>query len=194
MGAARTPDETHPSDADLARTIGAAPQGGAPDAEAELYRRLAPRVRLYGLRHLRDAQAADDLAQAVLVMTIESLRAGRVREPEKIASFVLGACRMTVDEQRRGEARRRRLLHLFAGDVPVGDAWRPSEPDSGRLRECLERLAARERSVVVMSFYSEESAEAVASELGLTSGNVRVIRHRALGRLRACLSGEEGLP
>lgn len=32
-------------------------------------RRLAPRVRLYGLRHLRDPAAADDLVQDVLLMT-----------------------------------------------------------------------------------------------------------------------------
>ncbi len=40
-------------DGALARRIAEA--GRAPDsaAEAELYRRLAPRVRLYGLRHLR---------------------------------------------------------------------------------------------------------------------------------------------
>jgi RNA polymerase sigma-70 factor (ECF subfamily) len=54
------------------------------------YRRLAPRVRLYGLRHLRDRHAAADLVQQVLLMTLERLRAGKVREPERIASFVLG--------------------------------------------------------------------------------------------------------
>jgi RNA polymerase sigma-70 factor (ECF subfamily) len=78
-------------DGALARRVAGA--GGAPDsaAEAELYRRLAPRVRLYGLRHLRDRQAAADLVQQVLLMTLERLRAGEVREPERIASFVLGA-------------------------------------------------------------------------------------------------------
>jgi hypothetical protein len=28
------------------------------EAEAELFRRMAPRIRLYGLRHFRDAAAA----------------------------------------------------------------------------------------------------------------------------------------
>jgi RNA polymerase sigma-70 factor (ECF subfamily) len=42
-------------DGALARRVAAA--GATPDsaAEAELYRRLAPRVRLYGLRHLAPA-------------------------------------------------------------------------------------------------------------------------------------------
>ncbi len=44
------------TDADLVRSI---VQGReAPEAEAELCRRMAPRLRLYGLRHLRNDQAA----------------------------------------------------------------------------------------------------------------------------------------
>jgi RNA polymerase sigma-70 factor (ECF subfamily) len=74
------------SDAELAGQIGS----GGPAAEAELFRRMAPRIRLYGLRHLRDADAANDSTQQVLVKTLEVLRAGRLREPEKLISFVLG--------------------------------------------------------------------------------------------------------
>ena len=70
------------SDADLVRRIG---PGGDTDAEGELYRRMAPRVRLYGLRHLRDESASDDLTQQVLITTLEALRTGRLREPEKLA-------------------------------------------------------------------------------------------------------------
>jgi RNA polymerase sigma-70 factor (ECF subfamily) len=49
-------------DAALARRIAAAP-GEARDEEEELARRFAPRIRLYGLRHLRDRDAANDLVQ-----------------------------------------------------------------------------------------------------------------------------------
>ena len=186
------PDES-PSDADLARTIGTAAPGGARDAEAELYRRFVLRVRHYGLRHLRDVHAAADLAQQVLLMTIESLRSGRVREPERIASFVLGTCRQVVLDRRRGEARRQENFDRWAAGLSLEESPRPAEEiDSDRLRACLERLAARERSVVVMTFVAERKSDEVAAELGLAAGNVRVIRHRALGRLRDCLEGEEG--
>ena len=89
-------------DGALARRVAAAGANHDAQAEGELYRRLARRARLYGLRHLRDEQAAADLAQQVLLTTLERLRAGEVREPDKIASFVLGMCRMTVLEMRRG--------------------------------------------------------------------------------------------
>src|SRR5687768_7654556 len=103
-------------DGALARRVAAAAERLDPQAEAELYRRLAPRVRLYGLRHLRDPQAAADLVQQVLLMTLERLRAGKLREPDRIASFVLGTCRMTVLEMRRGSWRREKLLATY-GDT-----------------------------------------------------------------------------
>ena len=58
------------SDADLAPRIA----GGDREAEAEMCRRMAPRIRLYGLRHLRSAPAADDLVQQVLLTVLEALR------------------------------------------------------------------------------------------------------------------------
>ena len=105
----------------LARRISEAAPGIARDAESRLYRLLAPRVRLYGLRHLRDEQAAADLMQQVLLLTIEKLRAGELREPERVGSFVFGVCRMVVLELRRGGARRDRLLQQYGEDLAIAD-------------------------------------------------------------------------
>jgi RNA polymerase sigma-70 factor (ECF subfamily) len=66
------------SDAEVTQRIAA----GQRDAEAEMCRRMAPRIRLYGLRHLRSGAAADDLVQQVLLKTIEALRAGRLRDSD----------------------------------------------------------------------------------------------------------------
>ena len=171
------------SDADLVRQIAVERDG---DAEAELCRRLAPRVRLYGLRHLRDAYAADDLAQQVLMTTLEALRAGRLRDPEKVVSFVLGTCRMTVLELRRGSHRRQALLEQFGAVLAPVETPAP-ELDQERLTRCVQGLKERERSVVVMTFYDEKAGADVARCMGVSEANVRVIRHRALHQLRACM-------
>jgi len=179
-------------DGALARRIGEA--GAAPDsaAEAELYRRLAPRVRLYGLRHLRDRDAAADLVQHVLLVTLERLRAGKLREPDRIVSFVLGTSRMTVLEMRRGTWRRETLLETWGETAEAVDAPEPLALDPDRLARCLEGLSERERSVVVLSFFADKPADEVGAELSISGGNVRVIRHRALARLRECMgAGEE---
>ena len=57
------------SDEALARRIAGGLPGSTDAEEAELYRRFAPRVRLYGRRHLQNDAAADDLAQDVLLLT-----------------------------------------------------------------------------------------------------------------------------
>jgi RNA polymerase sigma-70 factor (ECF subfamily) len=171
------------NDAELVRQIGS---GGGREAEAELFHRMAPRIRLYGLRHLRDEHASDDLTQQVLITTLEALRSGRLREPEKLASFVLGTCRMTVLNLRRGAERKQRLLEQYGAELPV--AAQPARTlDRELLQRCVEGLKERERTVVVMSFYDEETGADVASFLGISEANVRVIRHRAIRVLRECM-------
>ena len=177
-------------DAALARRVAAAGARIDSTAETELYQRLAPRVRLYGLRHLRDPHAAHDLVQQVLLMTLERLRAGKLREPERITSFVLGMCRMVVLEIRRGSWRRETLLQAYGDRAEAIDMPEPLALDADKLAACLQTLAERERTVVVLAFFGDKSGDEVAKELGLSAGNVRVIRHRALRRLRSCMGGE----
>lgn len=172
------------SDADLVRRIGS---GSDREAEDELCRRMGPRIRLYGLRHLRSTHAAEDLMQQVLINSLEALRAGRLNQPEKLASFVLGTCRMMVLDLRRGAQRRERLLETFGGDLyPSSAPWHP-RLDHDRLAQCVQSLRERERSVVVMTFFDEQTGSDVAQFLGLSEANVRVIRHRAIHQLRGCM-------
>jgi len=172
------------------RILAAAPEVDAA-AEAELCRRFAPRIRLYGLRHLRNDAAAADLAQEVLIMTLRKLREGDVREPEQLASFIFGTCRQVVVDARRSGTRRDRLLDTFAVSLPSVVEDNTDTLDANRLRDCLERLPERERAVLVMTFYDDRPADAVGNELGLTAGNVRVIRHRGIDRLKTCMQAGE---
>jgi RNA polymerase sigma-70 factor, ECF subfamily len=170
------------SDADLARRIAA----GDREAEAEMCRRMGPRIRLYGLRHLRSSAAADDLVQQVLLKVLEALRTARLREPEKLVQFALGTCRMTVLDLRRNSHRQEQLLAMFGGDL-VPDPPPMPRLDDRQLARCVQALKERERSVVVMTFYDEQTAAETAGFLGISEANVRVIRHRAIQQLRTCI-------
>ncbi len=172
------------NDHELARRISHTGSVSATWAEEELCRRFAPRVRLYGLRHLHDEQAAADLMQRVLLLTIQKLRAGAVRELDRIGSFILGVARTMAHEARRQNRR----------EEPLPDTdplpFLPPEPDTfaaERLRGCLETLPERERSVVVLTYYGEQSSAEIGASLALAEGNIRIIRHRAIARLRECI-------
>ena len=179
------------SDEALARRIAGGPAGSTDAEEAELYRRFAPRVRLYGRRHLRNDAAADDLAQDVLLLTFERLRASDVRQPEQIGSFILGTSRMMAVGERR-LARRREALAARFMDTPAAIAPSPTTAlDAPRVAACLRALAERDRLVVMLTFYADREAPRIAADLGISPGAVRVIRHRAMARLRDCVLGGE---
>jgi len=96
---------------------------------------------------------------------------------------------MTVADQRRTERRRIDLLERYAGDVPMADIHVAPRLDHHRVADCLDRLPERERSILVMTFYDDAPADRIAGQLGLSAGNVRVIRHRGLDKLRRCVDG-----
>jgi len=175
---------TPEDDATLARRIVG---GAAHDAEAELSRRFAPRIRLYGIRHLRSEDAAADLVQEVLVIVLTALRQGRVDDLSIVDRFVLGTCRNVVAGWRRGERRRDRLASELMVAVPAGLASAPARADALRLMGCMDQLDSRERSVLVLTYFEERSADEIGGSLGLSPGNVRVIRHRALQHVKDCV-------
>jgi len=161
----------------------------ADESERELCERYAARIRGYGLRHLRDRAAAADLVQHVLIAVLQAVRAGRVAEPTRLDAYVLGTCRNAVLEMRRGDARRVRLAERAREGLPEGFDPKWEAPDQRRLEHCLQLLEARDRAVVLATFVEDRDADEIGAALQLTAGNVRVIRHRALARLQACVEG-----
>ena len=180
-------------DGELVRQISGATDH-ARAAEQLIHDRYAMRIRLYGLRHLGDEDAAADLVQQVLLSVIEAARAGRVREPDRLGAFVLGTCRFAVWDLHRSERRGRqaaeqgamiRARELETGIHPI---------DRLRLEHCLDRLPPRDVAIVRMTFHEDRPTQDIAGVLGLTAGNVRVIRHRALAHLRDCLDATDAEP
>jgi RNA polymerase sigma-70 factor (ECF subfamily) len=175
-------------DAALALRITAGPD---PDAEALLCLRLHPRIRAYGWRHLGDEAAASDLAQEILVIVIEALRARRVDQPERLAAFVMGACRNTVLDWRKIDRRRASLLERFGPSLAAAVESAPAALDAGKLGDCLEELAPRARAILTLTYFADRDAGEIAGELAMSIGNVRVTRHRALAQLQDCLTRGE---
>jgi RNA polymerase sigma-70 factor (ECF subfamily) len=177
---ARMEDAT---DAELLRCIAeSGPRQTA--AEAVLCRRFAPRIRLYGLKHLRDPDRTRDLTQTVLVAVLQAARDRRIEDPQRVDRFVFGTCRNTVARMRQRSAKT-----VVAPDDIIAELATVPAPatELNALFECLAKLEQRARQVLMMTFIEERSADEIALSLSINAGNVRVIRHRALGSLRQCL-------
>ena len=179
-----------PSNAELARSVQAG-GAGAGAAEAELCRRFWQRARLYGLRHLRGVTEAEDLAQQVMEVTLTALRGGRVDDLELVDRYVLGVCRNVAHALRRSGDKARKAAERLALE-PAPALEQPPEPPWGKesvehLTLCLGGLSQREQRVVHLSFAEWQSSAEVAEKLEVAPGNIRVIRHRALRKLRECM-------
>ena len=157
--------------------------------ERALCKRYEARIRAYGFRHLRNAAAADDLVQQVLLSVLQALREGRVEERDRLDAYVLGTCRNTVMATRRGVTRQRRVAERAAAGLPEGYEPQHLTVDRVRLERCLHELTARDRAVVIATFLEERDADEIGTAMQLSTGNVRVIRHRALAKLQACVEG-----
>jgi RNA polymerase sigma-70 factor (ECF subfamily) len=164
---------------------------GAVEREDErgICEKYAPRIRAYGFRHLRDAAAAEDLVQLVLLAVLQSLREGRVEDRGRLDAYVLGTCRNAVMEIRRGDARRRKIAERAAAELPEGYEPETLAVDRFKLEHCLRALDPRDRAIVLATFLEDRDADEIGDAMKLSAGNVRVIRHRALARLHACVEG-----
>jgi RNA polymerase sigma-70 factor, ECF subfamily len=175
------------SDAELASAVMNAGAPGRLAAEAELCRRFGRRVRLYGRSRLRDGAAVDDLVQRVMLTVLTKLRASQVHSPERIDSFILGTARLVTREMLRPKEQPIALDEELP--CPLSET-RPDLFELMRLGECLKALGERDRSVVALTFFQEQTADEVGRALGMEAGTVRVTRHRALSRLRGCMGVE----
>jgi RNA polymerase sigma-70 factor (ECF subfamily) len=166
---------------------------GDVEAEAWLLERYLPPVRVYARRRLRTAAEIEEFVQDVALIVIEALRGGRVQAPERFGSFCLGVCRNLALDQATRAVRRRELWSLFGPRAEDATARIPEEAVAMRahLEDCLSKLSTRAREVLGRTYYEGASSAEIATQLDMSEGNVRVVRHRSLRALRTCL--ERGL-
>ena len=147
---------------------------------------------------LGDAGLADDLVQQTMEIVIRKLRAREIEHPEHIASFALGCARRCAAGLRRKTERETLVEEPTPPDSQVSSWASPKSPAPlfrpTELAAGMASLTERERAILTLSFYAEQSTSEIALALGLTTGNVRIIRHRAVERLRQYFGLEGGAP
>lgn len=166
----------------------------APD-ETGLVRQFRERLRLFALRRLRDAAAAEDVAQETLRRVLEACRAGRLQDPSALSSFVFQTAQHICLQQFRTHGREGRALRRLTGEDPpetahplaalIGDERRAA------VRQALAQLSGEDRELLRQLYYEGTDTAVLAQRMGLTTGALRVRKHRVLGRLAALLSGRD---
>ncbi len=164
--------------------------------EAGLVRQFRERLRLFALRRLRDSAAAEDVAQETLRRVVEACRAGRLENPSALPAFLFQTANHICLQQFRSSGREGRALLRLGGEdaqnlephplaALIGDERRAA------VREALKQLSAEDRHLLRMMYYEDMDSGVLAQQLGVTTGALRVRKHRVLARLAALLSDRE---
>ncbi|HVU74723.1 MAG TPA: sigma-70 family RNA polymerase sigma factor [Mycobacteriales bacterium] len=164
-----------------------AARAGDPDAVNSLLRALRPPILRYCLARL-GPDRADDVTQEVCLSVLTSLERYEDRGLP-FGAFAFRIAQRRVADAHRSAGRSRDDLVPDVPDTAADAAPGPHElaetrEQVGIARKLLAELPDTQREVVLLRVAAGLSAQETADALGLTAGNVRVLQHRALNKLR----------
>ena len=185
-GPAAQGDESDP----YAPFLDAARSGDQAAADA-LLRELRPPILRYCLARL-GPDRADDVTQEVCLSVLTSLSRYEDRGLP-FGAFAFRIAQRRVADAHRSAGRSRDDLVAEIPDTSPDSGPTPHEvaetrEQMGVARRLLAELPDTQREVVLLRVAAGLSAQETADALGLTAGNVRVLQHRALNRLRQLAS------
>jgi RNA polymerase sigma-70 factor (ECF subfamily) len=162
-------------------------------------------VRLYGRRiyamaksRLRDADAAEEIAQSVFATLAAKLRDGESQRYQEEGKFEPWLFRITMnrvrDEGRRRQRRGPTVFSLADADRPAAAPEPDNTPDTDlhAMRAAIQTLDSRDREIVELRHHAALSFAQIAETLGEPMGTVLARHHRALKKLRTRIEAATG--
>jgi RNA polymerase sigma-70 factor (ECF subfamily) len=157
-------------------------------AEDELVRRYQRGVGAVLRRAGADAATADDVSQETFATSLRKIRAGEVREPERLAGFLCSLARnLAIEHYRKAGSRRTAGLSDtdFASPEPspLDDLLRTER--AAVVRKVLAELPSeRDRQVLSRFYLADEDKDGICKDLGLSSLHFNRVVFRARERYR----------
>jgi RNA polymerase sigma-70 factor (ECF subfamily) len=150
-----------------------------------LYEQYAGAVHRYALRR-SDRQTAEEVTAQVFVVAWRR----RSDIPTDALPWLYGVARRALADQRRGEARRRRLSERLRG-AAIDEVSTTPELRDHRLTEALRRLSPADREALLLRYWEELEPAQIARATGCSRTTMSVRLHRARSRLRRELEAND---
>lgn len=171
------------------REIVDAAREGDEAALAELYSRYFPRVYRYILARMGNPYDAEDLTEEVFLRVLDAIDRFQWREAP-FSAWLFRIAHNAVISQRRKEGARGRSSPLSEA-LPV-DSQGPEDMVETRLAlnevmKAAETLPEAQRRVISLRFAAGLSVAETARAMDKGEGNVKVIQHKAITKLREML-------
>ena len=162
-------------------------EAGAEEEFVELYRR---RVLLIATVRTRDREAAQDLAQEILMAVLQAVRKGQLREAEKLSAFVQGTARNLINNYLRTRARRAECT-LEGVTGPSKDSVAEQEFEERRrlVQQELASCNAVDQKILLYSMVDGHSLAEIAQRLELSHDAVRARKSRVVKKIMKRFGG-----
>ena len=173
-------------DASGERLMVDAARAGNEAALSELYTLYFPRVYRYILARTGSTYDAEDLTEEVFMRVLEAIERFQWRDVP-FSAWLFRIAHNAVISQRRKDSARGRTAPLL--DVLAIDSRGPDELVENRLAlneimRAAEQLPEAQRRVITLRFSAALSVAETALAMGKGEGNVKVIQHKAITKLR----------
>lgn len=166
---------------------------GTEEAFDAFVRRYQAKVRSYLGRFIRDAEAADDLAQETFIAAFRSLES--YKGTSNLSLWLLGIARnlaLKHVRSRRHPGQRVALeqaLETWCAERAEARGEPEHEGLLAALRDCLRGLQEHGGRIIRDHYFKGRPAAAIAREIGTSEGAVWVSLLRLRGALRQCIQG-----
>lgn len=169
---------------------------GDEQAFGELYDRYVRDIYRYVLFRVSNIEEAQDLTSEVFLKTWLYLSSGD-KDVDNFKSLLFKIARnITVDYYREKGRFAAVLLADKQWERIIDESHQVEDrvkfkDDLLQVKRALESLPADERDLIAMKYVDDLSIKEISQVLDKAKGTVRVALHRALGKLKAVLKGQE---
>jgi RNA polymerase sigma factor (sigma-70 family) len=185
------PSETKSSDWELlARGI----QNKDAAAFEKFYEIFAPGIRFFAIRQLRDQDAAADCLNQCLMLALEGIGGGHLREPAAIAGYVWGILRNLIrktiavriaDRERQTD----KVIELLPSRTVSPENQAILSQQQHDIRNALAAMRPMAREILRRFYLEGCSATEIQKDLGLTPTQFRLMKNRAKATLVQTMRG-----
>lgn len=178
--AAESPLQFHSFDASYVENLCA----GDSSTQQHFVAYFSQLLRLKLRSRLQSSHAIEDVCQETFARVFSVLRKdGGLRQPERLGAFVNTVCNHVLFEQYRASSRSESLDVEGAQEPHATGADAldlvSAKQIKQKVREILERLPLRDRSLLKAVFLDERDRDEVCREFGVEREYLRVLLHRA---------------
>lgn len=164
---------------------------GEDGAVEKLFARYTRGLTFYFVRQF-GSQDVDDLVTETLTLVWEAIRAGSIREPERLAGFVMTIARRVgyrlIEERTHSRQAESSIDHepavfncLQAAAESPEDSLFKTQQQTVMLR-VLRGMSRRDREVLHRFYLLEQTPEQIQEDMGMTDTQFRLTKHRAKSR------------